>query len=557
VAEHGRAAVKDEQVDTTPADVQDEQVDTAPADVQDEQVDAPPAAPPRSLRRNAAALGFGQMFTWAMTLGWTLVVPRLLGAGAMGMIVTGISVVTMLQIAMGAGTALYVTREIVITPERAARIVAGASLVRLALVPIFGLAIVAWAHFAHYGARQNEILYLCGGATAVMLLGEPLLSYFQATERMHYMAISDGINKASQGLAGIALAVVGFGAMGFAACWLVTAGVVVVLGVRWTRRYINLRWRTTWEDIRAIARGSMTYWTGGLFFTIYAWIDTAMLSVMTNATVVGWYGVPMRLWGTFLIIPSIASRVFIPRFVQAAQQSPAALKRVARAPMELVFVLSLPVATLIAAAAAPGVHLVYGPSFAHAVPVLILLGINLIPMYLNMMLGSVLVAAGRQTTWNWLFVGATIFNPAVNLVLIPLTQHRFGNGAIGAAIALALTEALIACAGFVIAGRGILGLSTVGRVARMALACGGSLLAVHLLAGLGPIAAFLLGCVVLCALILALKVITDEERRQALGFARVHARRGLAAVKALRTRGGASDPPDSSAVSGEAAAVEV
>jgi hypothetical protein len=52
-------------------------------------------------------------------------------------------------------------------------------------------------------------------------------------------------------------------------------------------------------------------------------------------------------------------------------------------------------------------------------------------------------------------------------------------------------------------------------------------------------------------------VITDEERRQALGFARVHARRGLAAVKALRTRGGAGDPPDSSAVSGEAAAVEV
>jgi O-antigen/teichoic acid export membrane protein len=519
----------------------DEQVESA-----GEQVETAPAESSRSLRRNVAALGTGQMFTWIMTLGWTLVVPRLLGAGEMGMIVTGISVVTMLQIAMGAGTALYVTREIVITPERAARVVAGASLVRLALVPVFGAAIVLWAHFAHYGARQNEVLYLCGGATAVMLLGEPLLSYFQATERMHYMAISDGINKASQGLAGIALAVIGFGALGFAACWVATAAVVVVLGVRWTRRYINLQWRTTWQDLKDIARGSVKYWTGGLFFTIYAWIDTAMLSVMTNATVVGWYGVPMRLWGTFLIIPSIASRVFIPRLVQAAERSPAELKRIARAPIELVLVLSLPVATLIAAGAAPGVHLVYGPSFAHAVPVLILLGINLIPMYLNMMLGSVLVAAGRQGTWNWLFVGATIFNPAVNAVLIPLTQHQFGNGAIGAAIALALTEALIACAGFMIVGRGMIGLSSLGRVARMALACGGMLLVVHLLGSTGPIVAFLVGFVALCVLILALRVITDDERRAALRFARVYAGRGWAAVgtrRARRTATVLTDPP--------------
>jgi O-antigen/teichoic acid export membrane protein len=517
---------------------------------------ATPESPP-SLRRNAAALGAGQIFTWTMTLGWTLVVPRLLGAGGMGMIITGISVVTMLQIAMGAGTALYVTREVVLSPERASRIVASASLVRLLLVPIFGLAIAAWAHFAHYGARQDEVLYLCGAATAVMLIGEPLLSYFQATERMHYMAISDGINKASQGLAGIVLAVIGFGAMGFAACWVATAGVVVVLGVRWTRRFIDLQWRATWRDIKDMARGSVKYWTGGLFFTIYAWIDTAMLSVMTNATVVGWYGVPMRLWGTFLIIPSIASRVIVPRLVQAHRQSPAELTRIARGPTELVFTLSLPVATLIAAAAAPGVHLVYGPSFAHAVPVLIILGLNLIPMYLNMMLGSVLVAANRQGSWNWLFVGATIFNPAVNFVLIPLTQRQLGNGAIGAAIALALTEALIACAGFAIVGRGILGLSSVRRVARMALACGGMLLAVHLLGSMGPIMAFLAGCVVLCVLAIVLKAITDDERREVIRFAEVFARRALAAVGSLRARRGATVLTEAAGVPGEPAPMEV
>jgi O-antigen/teichoic acid export membrane protein len=490
----------------------------------------------RTIRRNVVALGAGQMFTWAMTLAWTLVVPRLLGAGGMGIIITGMSVVTLLQIAMGGGTALYVTREIVVAPDRAARIVASASIARLMLVPVFGIAIVVVAQLAHYGARQDEVLYLCGAATALMLVGEPLLGYFQATERMHYMAIGDGINKASQGLAGIVLAVIGFGAIGFAACWVVTAGVVVVLSVRWARRYVRIRWRTTWVDLKDIVRGSATYWTGGLFFTIYAWIDTVMLSLMTNPTVVGWYGVPMRLWGTFLIIPSIALRVFLPRMVAANERSRGELNRVARVPIELVCILSLPVATAIAVSAAPVVHLVYGPSFAHAVPVLIILGLNLVPMYLNMMLGSVCVAAKRQGTWNWVFVGATVFNPAVNAILIPLTQRRFGNGAIGAAIALALTETLVACVGVAIVGRGIVGLSTARRVGRMALACCGMWLVVHLLGSTGPVVSLLAGCIALFVLAIVFSAVTKDEQRQIRGFAERLTGRAAAPLVRLHSR---------------------
>jgi O-antigen/teichoic acid export membrane protein len=458
----------------------------------------------------------------------------------MGIVVTATAVVTMLQIAMGGGTAVYLTREIVVSPERAARIVASASLARLLLVPIFGAVIVVWAQLAGYGARQQEVLYLCGAATAVMLIGEPLLSYFQATERMHYMAIADAINKASQGLAGIVLAVIGFGAIGFAACWVVTAVVVVVLSVRWASRYIHLRVRTSRDDLKSIARGSVTFWTGGLFFTIYAWIDTAMLSVMTNPRVVAWYGVPGRLWGTFLIIPSIALRVFLPRLVEASERSRGELNRVARAPIELVVALSLPVATAIAVFADPVFPLVYGRGYAQAVPVLIILGLNLIPMYLNMMLAAVCAASNRQGTWNWLFVGATVFNPAVNAILIPLTQDRFGNGAIGAAIALALTEVAIACAGLAIVGRGIVGLSTAKRVGRMALACGGMWLVVDLLGGAGAVVSLMAGCVTLCGLAIVFKAVTDEERRQIRGFAERSVARAVAALLRLRTRRAAS-----------------
>jgi O-antigen/teichoic acid export membrane protein len=285
-----------------------------------------------------------------------------------------------------------------------------------------------------------------------------------------------------------------------------------------------------------------------------------MLSVMTNPTVVAWYGVPMRLWGTFLIIPSIVSRVYLPRMVaaherarsefKAAARLPAAVsdllavqersreefKRVARAPVELVFAVSLPVATAIALAAGPGVRLVYGPSYVHATGVLIILGLNLIPMYLNMMLASVCVATGRQGTWNWLLVGATVFNPAVNAILIPLTQRQLGNGAIGAAIALALTEALVAGVAMALVARRIGGLPIGQRGVRMALACAGTWLVGHTLASAGAFVSLPAAALAFCLLSALFGAVTHDERRQMRQFAERAAARALAPLRKLRRR---------------------
>jgi O-antigen/teichoic acid export membrane protein len=275
-----------------------------------------------------------------------------------------------------------------------------------------------------------------------------------------------------------------------------------------------------------------------LFFTIYLWIDTAMLSLMTNPTVVGWYGVPMRLWGSFFIPAAILSKVFFPRLVAAHERSRSEFTRVARTPIELVLILSLPVATAIVVGAAPVMRLLYGPSYAHSAPILIILGITLIPMCLNMILGSISVAEGRQRILNWLMVGATLFNPAVNAVLIPLTQREYGNGGIGAAIALLLTETLVASASMVIFGRGIVGLSTLERVVRMGVACGGMWLTVHLLRGTGSVISLAAGCCALVVLAIVVKAVTPEEQRQIRGFAEKFASKATAAVAGLRARRG-------------------
>jgi O-antigen/teichoic acid export membrane protein len=498
------------------------------------------AADSNKLGRNVAALGTAQLFTWTMTLAWTLVIARVLGPRGVGLITTAVSVTGALQILLGAGTGVYVAREIVVSPPRAARLVSSAAILRLLLAPVFLLAVFAWAQVAHYDSEGKLVIYLSGAATALYVMADPIQSYFQATERMHYLALSNAINKASQGLVGIVLTLLGFGAIGFAACWMVTTAGLLVLSIRWIRRHVNIEFKTTRRDLRDVARGTVVYWTAGVFQMIYLWIDTVMLSVMTSATVVGWYGVPTRLFQTMLFLPGLFMTAWLPSLIQAFQRSPADLREVARAPVELLLGLSLPIVALIAAAAAPAIRLVYGPEFAPSVPVLIILGVALIPLYLNMMLSQVCVAAGKQRYWTLCMVGATIFNPALNAVLIPLTQQRFGNGGIGAAVALLATETAIACAGVAITGPGVVGRQTVTRLLRTGIASVGLLIVAFGLRDLlGDVVSLALGVVTFAVLAVAVGAISPEERRQ------VGARVGgiwRRVIRRLRPSAGASVP---------------
>jgi O-antigen/teichoic acid export membrane protein len=461
--------------------------------------------------RNLAALLSGQLVTWTMTLAWTVVVPRLLGPAAIGLIVTAMSATGILAIALGFGTKNYLVRAIVVTRGEASRLVATATVLRLMLAPLFLAVLIGYAHFAHYGHDGTVVLYLAGGATILTLLQEPMQATFQAVERMEYLALSDVINKSAQGLLGIALAVMGFGAVGFAACWMVMSGVVLVLDAFWLRRHVRLQIGTTVRRLGSMAKESMAYWAAGMFFMIYLWIDTVMLSLMTNPTVVGWYGLPTRLFQTMMFIPVLMSTAWLPRLVKVFEKAPRELQRTARTPVELVVVLGLPIAAAVAVTAGPIIHLLYGSAYDQAVPVMIILGLCIPPMYLNIMLSQVVVAARRQVIWTWLMAAATFFNPTVNAMLIPLTQHRWHNGAIGAAIALLLTELLIVCMGIAVAGRSVVGARQIRRFALAAVASAGMWAASYLSRGFGTVPSVAIGCAALLILTVVLRLITPAE----------------------------------------------
>jgi PST family polysaccharide transporter len=448
-----------------------------------------------------------------MTLVWTLVVPRALGPAGMGTIVAAWSVTGILGIVLGLGTRNYLVREMVVAPVEAPRLLGTALVLRAVLTPLFLGAVVVFAQFAGYGDEGNLVLYLAALAMVLTLLAEPMQAGFQAIERMEYLAYSEVISKSAQGLLGVLLALLGFHAVGITFGWVLVAAVVVVLNVIWIRPLLRVELRTSLRRLVDMVKQSLAYWAFGVFFLLYLWIDTVMLSLMTRPEVVGWYGVPTKLFQSLMFLPVVVSTAWLPRLVGSFQDGEERLRETARAPLERVLILSLPVCAATVVLAGPVMHLLYGSAYDEAVPVLVVLGLCIPPMYVNIMLNQVLVAAQRQKAWTWVMAGATVVNPLLNLALIPATEARYDNGAIGAAVSLLLTEIVVVSVGFAMVGRRVFDARGVRRCALAAVASAAMWGVARGLEPLGTGPALAGGVLVLVLLVAAFRLVTPEERR--------------------------------------------
>lgn len=474
----------------------------------------------RGVGRNVTSLAGGQLVTWTMTLAWTLVVPRVLGPAGLGIVVGAMSVSGVLGVLLGLGTRNYLVREIVVDRESAPQLVGTALVMRVLLAPVLIAAVVVYANMADHTAEQRTVLYLAAIATLLTLLAEPMQAAFQAIERMQYLAYADVINKTAQSVLGIALVLIGFRAIGVMANMAAIAGVVVVLNALWLRRFLAIDLRTNARLIGQMMRRSMAYWAFGLFSMVYLWVDMILLGLLTRSEVVGWYGASTRLFQTLMFIPVLISTAWLPKLVAAHQEGMGPLLKEGRTPLVLVLGLAAPMCAGLGMMAGPVINGLYGGEFAAAVPVITILGFCIPLMYANIMLSNVLVAAERQVVWTWVMAGASVVNIPSNLLLIPWAEHAYGNGAIGAALSLVITEIVIVAAGVVIIGRGLFDRDAARRVITAVVASAAMWAVGYAVSGYGALATLVAGTATFVILAGGLRLITPSELRMLIAAAR-------------------------------------
>lgn len=466
-------------------------------------------SPARSLGANMATLATSQVITWTVTLMWTLVVPRLLGPEAIGMLVIATSVTSVTAVVVGVTTRDFLVREMVAHASGARALLRTALVTRAAVVPVLFLAVHGYGRMAGFEGGSMTVLYLMAGATACVVLMEPALASFQAAQRMQHIAFTDVANKSLTALGGVVLALAGYGVVAIAGLTFLVAAAALCYALWWAHRLVGLGARRA--PASAVLGRARPYWVVSVLFTAYVWADGIFLGLLAPTEVVGWYGAATRLFTTVGFFAVIVTTASLPKMIAAHAAGPDRMFAVARQPFEWVVLAGLPLGVGMACTADELVSFLYGPGYEPSVLPLVILSLGLPLTYINIVANQIFVASARPRLGAWLLAIAAVFNISLNLVLIPLAQERWGNGAIGAAASLLLTEILQVCLSMVVIGRGLLGAATLVRVALGAVATAG-MAAVVMMADAAPLPVqVVLGVATFAGLIVLLRVPTTSE----------------------------------------------
>lgn len=394
----------------------------------------------------------GQVVTWASTLLLTIAYGRFLGDIKFGELYFATTFVSLIGFPVEFGFNQQLTRDVAEDSEQALAYLWNALLIKTVLwAALFGvILLLAWG--IGYSPEQRELVTICGIDLWFGSLVNTFAALHYAFERTLFPSIGTIFEKGLSAVIGFILLKNGASVQVMAFVLLGGSVVNAFWVALWFYRLIGWRVVLDRKTIKKLVHNSIPFVVYGVLGVIYYRIDTVLLSVLTNTSVVGWYGAGYRLFDTLLFIPNLLlNAVMYPVFSKLSGTSQAALKTAIEKCMNLLLICSLPIAALLIVAAPNIIGFLYHRAdFANAVPVIQALAPGLIFLYINTLFGNVIVSTKGEKKIPISAAVALVFNLGLNIWLIPLYQQN------GAAIVTSLTELLLLCLSILFLPKGLL-----------------------------------------------------------------------------------------------------
>jgi len=456
----------------------------------------------RSLVRGMVALFSAQPLTWAATFVGIIVVPRYLGAHALGQYAALTTIAGLAGTVAAMGVPDYLVRRIAVEP-RSGRHEALSCIALLTIAATMASVILGFL-LPLTGQVIEDPLVLWLALAGVVLTGPQnvFLAVLRGQERHGWYAWATAAGVVVGAIATNGALVAGTGLAGLMAASLLAS--IITIFANWKMAGIRLDWTISGKAMLAAFRGGLPFVAWTLTSKFYNEIDRIMLTLLAPIETVGWYAAANRIIGFPVFVPTA---VMMPLFPALSRQrgDPGAFRATLHHALRLVLLLTVPLCALIAGAAPaiPGL-LGWPEGFEHSVLPMQFLAPNLAIISMDMVLGTAVLALGMERKWLGVAVAAAIFNPAANVLLIPMTEDLYGNGGIGAAMVTGLTEIIMLVGAVMLLPRGSLNRTVSWMIARVLLAgcicgvVGGVLLPINLVACLaGTGLAYLVSVVIL------------------------------------------------------------
>ena len=496
------------------------------------------------IKRNLVWLLFAQTATWVVSISLLLVAPRVLGDRTFGQLSFVIVFVSFFELVATMGTNTFVVKSVARDADGLGRYVLNAVVMKLCLALVFaGLALAVGASLG----LSHTMLLLIGAYSAGMVInsvGTTIGAALTGLQLMADLAKWNIIQCYVGGIAGV-LILLGHGSViAYAITFNLAFLIPIPFNIRRLWPYLAGNRKIEPRLWPAIIKGGFPFFILAGLLVVYGTIDVPLLQAMSGSEEVGWYSLAYRWVSVPAFFAASVATAFFPALSAEGVALAPAFSSLANRAARIALLVATPAAVGIALVASPFLTLLYGAEFQRSVPLLQILAIHIPIVSLDIVLGSVVMAADRQRQWVVISVIATIVNPLLNLVAIPQSQRLFDNGAIGAAVVTVLTEVILLVGAISLRPKGVLDRTTINGLLRIVLASS-TMIPVVLLVRDAPLAVQIAaGAATYVLSSLLLRTISIDEVR---GWTGASGRRGGR---------GSPDPSDADHVDGQRAIAE-
>lgn len=363
------------------------------------------------------------------------------------------------------GLASLFVREISLPDADQRRLIGNALTLRLVLSSIALVIAIAAAFVLPLDAQDR--LGIIGGAFGFLAYSVHLLLFGLFQQKLHQAGVV--LAEVSGGLV-LVLLILLFAWAGAAPWWFATAmGLsyvfTMIVTVIAAQRLVRFRLRLepdVWRHLIKNGTPLAVVWTISVLYTRG---DTVLLAILQTPTEVGLYGVPVKIFDSFIGIVLLFVGMFAPLLANTARTDTAAFHLHLQNALGTLSIGTIGIALGIVATAHELVAILAGAEFVDSVPILRLMAALLVVRGMTLMLRETTIALGIQQR----------LLPAYGVTLVVATAGYFllipPLGGIGAVLAFLLAEAILLTCTATIVIRAAATVSVL-RVPLTVLACG-------------------------------------------------------------------------------------
>ena len=391
-----------------------------------------------------------QGFTWAMALVVAFYLPSYLGDRNLGKLTLAIGFAATVNVLMNFGTSTVLVQDIAKKPETAREVIRTAIRLRAMLgVACWCLGALATLALGYDRDVQVIILVILAGS-AMSQFADAYQCGLAGLQEFVKVSISVLCERFTFSIVTIALVFAKAPLWQFAIVYVgahtISSLAAMILFGRALQAHPQAPRPAPLRTPRTLAKAGVPFLTTKLFNAIYGDGSSALLmSKLSTLESIGWFGLAKRFSGAAQTIPSSIANVALPRLTRLHSEGDReGFARLLKKVLAVVFVASAPFTIVLMFFPERLLELMHYPAgFAGSIPVLRIAGGALFLWFVQQIVGTALIAAGKVKTFAWVTGIAAALSLPICGGAIWAGERFLQNGAVGAMVGDVILEAFM------------------------------------------------------------------------------------------------------------------